>query len=305
MNRLTEQLAGLGYQAGWQLVRHLPESVASGLFEAGADRAARRNKAGARQLRRNLARVVPQAGEAELDELTRDALRSYARYWCEAFRLPAVNVDTLLSKVELAGREYLDAALAEGNGAVVALPHTGNFDVVGVWAVRQYGGFSTVAQRLRPESLYRRFVAYRESLGFEILPLTGGDTSTGRTLLARLRANKIVCLVSERDISDTGVPVTFFGEQTTMPAGPARLAAVTGAALLPLGAWFTDTGWGFRIHPPIRVSGRAGVAAATQALADVFAGDIAAHPADWHLMQPLWPADLPASAAPPVLAAQE
>lgn len=305
MISLTEQLAGLGYRAGWQLLRYLPESVARGLFEAGADRAARRNKTGARQLRRNLARVVPQAGEAELDELTRDALRSYARYWCEAFRLPIVPVDELLAGVEIAGREYLDAALAEGNGAVVALPHTGNFDVVGVWAVHHYGGLTTVAQRLRPESLYRRFAAYRESLGFEILPLTGGETSTPRTLLARLRANKIICLVSERDITDTGVPVTFFGEETTMPAGPARLASVTGAALLPLGAWFTDTGWGYRIHPPIRVSGRAGVAAATQALADVFAGDIAAHPVDWHLMQPLWPADLPAPAGSPVLAAQE
>ena len=299
MSSLTEQLAGLGYQAGWQLVRHLPESVARGLFESGADRAARRNKAGTQQLRRNLARVVPKAGPDELDELTRDALRSYARYWCEAFRLPAMTIDTLLPDIDIAGTEYLDAALAEGNGAVVALPHTGNFDVVGVWAVHRYGRLTTVAQRLRPESLYRRFAAYRESLGFEILPLTGGETSTARTLLARLRANGIVCLVSERDITETGVPVTFFGEHTTMPAGPARLAAATGAALLPVGAWFTDTGWGFRIHPPVRVSGRAGVAAATQALADVFAGDIAAHPADWHLMQPLWPADLPASAAQP------
>ena len=303
MSSLTEQLTGLGYQAGWQLLRYVPEQVARGLFEAGADRAARRNKAGTRQLRRNLARVVPKAGEAELDELIRDALRSYARYWCEAFRLPAMDISTLLPNIEIAGREYLDAALAEGNGAVVALPHTGNFDVVGVWAVHHYDGLTTVAQRLRPESLYRRFVAYRESLGMEILPLTGGESSTARTLLARLRANRIVCLVSERDITETGVPVTFFGEQTSMPAGPARLAAATGAALLPLGAWFTDTGWGYRIHPPIRLTGRAGVGAATQALADVFAGDIAAHPADWHLMQPLWPADL--SERSPVLATQE
>ncbi|HEX3779346.1 MAG TPA: phosphatidylinositol mannoside acyltransferase [Pseudonocardiaceae bacterium] len=305
MSRLTEALSGVGYRAAWKVVRLLPESVARGLFEAGADRAARRNKAGTQQLRRNLARVMPRADDAELDELTRQALRSYARYWCEAFRLPAMDLDALFTSVDpmVTGQENLDAALAEGNGAIVALPHCGNFDVSGVWTVRHCGQFTTVAQRLKPESLFRRFTEYRESLGIEILPLTGGERSTARILIDRLRANRVICLVSDRDITDNGVPVTFFGEQTTMPAGPARLSAVTGAALLPVGSWFTDDGWGFRIHPPIRVSGRAGVAAATQALADVFAGDIAAHPTDWHMMQPLWPADLPGAQAP-VLAAR-
>jgi phosphatidylinositol dimannoside acyltransferase len=290
----TGRVADLGFGAGWHVVRLMPATMAGALFRAGADRAARRDGPDARQLRRNLARVVPQAGDDELDELVRDGLRSYARYWCETFRLPAMDLDAMNRRVDpcIHGRENLDAAIAAGTGAIVALPHAGNFDVAGLWTARRYGGFTTVVERLRPESLYRRFQAYRESLGFEILPLTGGERHPFVVLSQRLRANKVICLVSDRDLTATGIPVMFFGEQATMPGGPAMLAARTGAALLPVGSWFTDDGWGFRIHPPIRVPGKESVAAATQALADVFAGDIAARPADWHMTQKLWRADI-------------
>ncbi|WP_116048867.1 phosphatidylinositol mannoside acyltransferase [Amycolatopsis palatopharyngis] len=295
MSGLGHRIGDAGYAAGWRLVRMLPAPVATAAFSLGADLAARRDGAGVRQLRRNLARVVPQADRAELDELTRRALRSYARYWQEAFRLPAMDPAGIVAGVQqgISGVENLDAALAEGNGAVVALPHSGNWDAAGMWLVDHSGTFTTVVERLEPESLYQRFVAFRESLGFEILPASGGAASF-RTLLRRLRENRVVCLVSDRDLSGAGLPVTFFGEPTRMPAGPARLAASTGAALLPVGSWFTDDGWGIRIHPRIRVNAREEVPAATQALADVLAGDIAAHPADWHMVQRLWLADLPA-----------
>ncbi|MBB5804203.1 KDO2-lipid IV(A) lauroyltransferase [Saccharothrix ecbatanensis] len=290
-------LADLGYAAGWRLVRLLPESWARPLFDLVADRAARRGGDGVRQLRANLRRVVPQAGEAELDELVRLALRSYARYWREAFRLPSLDLKAAYAECDrtMTGVENLDAALAEGRGAVIALPHCGNWDMAGVWLVGHCGTFTTVAERLKPESLYRRFIAFRESLGFEVVPLTGGDRNPAIVLTERLRANKVVCLLADRDLTAGGVPVTFFGERTLMPAGPAHLAATTGAALIPAGLWFTEDGWVIRLHPPIRVQGTAGVPAATQQLADVFAADIAAHPTDWHMMQQLWLADLPES----------
>jgi len=286
---LAGRLVDAGYAAGWRLVPKLPTKAAGVAFWAAADLVARRGGGSATQLRANLRRVVPQAGEAELDELTRRAMHSYARYWHEAFRLPSTERAAVLANVDITGVEYLEAALAEGNGAVVALPHSGNWDVAGLWAVDHLGDFTTVVERLEPESLYRRFVEYRESLGFEVVPADGSVSF--RLLLQRLRENKVVCLVGDRDLNNTGVPVTFFDEQARFPAGPARLAASTGAALLPLGSWFTDEGWGLRIHPPVRVANRSEAAAATQALADVFSGDIAAHPTDWHMLQPFWPAD--------------
>ncbi|MFE2751813.1 phosphatidylinositol mannoside acyltransferase [Actinosynnema sp. NPDC059335] len=294
---VRERLVDLGYAAGWRLVRLLPERAAEALFDLGADRAARRGGGGVSRLRANLRRVVPRAGEAELDELVRLAVRSYARYWREAFRLPSMDLDQVYAELDrtLSGAENLDAALAEGRGAVVALPHCGNWDMAGVWLVRHCGTFTTVAERLKPESVYRRFIAFREGLGFEVVPLTGGDRNPAVVLAERLRANQVVCLLADRDLTAGGVPVTFFGERTLMPAGPAHLAATTGAALIPAGLWFTEDGWGIRMHPPIRVAGTAGVAAATQQVADVFAADIAAHPTDWHMMQRLWLADLPES----------
>ncbi|SFQ52021.1 KDO2-lipid IV(A) lauroyltransferase [Amycolatopsis arida] len=294
MSGMGQRFTALGYAAGWRLARILPAGLADGVFALGADMLARREGAAVRQLRRNLARVVPQAGRTELDELTRRALRSYARYWQEMFRLPAMDRQAVVRGVDqgITGVENLNAALAEGNGAVLALPHSGNWDAAGVWLVNHLGTFTTVVERLRPESLYQRFVAFRESLGFEILPADGGAVAF-RTLIRRLRENKVVCLVSDRDLTASGLPVTFFGEETRMPAGPARLAASTGAALLPVGSWFTDDGWGIRIHPRIRVNAREEVRAATQALADVLAGDIATHPADWHMVQKFWLSDLP------------
>lgn len=296
--RPAERAVDLGYAAGWRLVRGLPTPVARGLFDAGADLAARRGGPGIARLRANYARVRPDLGAAQLDELTRAGVRSYARYWREAFRLPSMDLKELAERVDPAvhGREHLDAALARGRGAVVALTHSGNWDVVGAWAVQRYGGFVTVAERLRPEALFQRFVDYRESLGFEILPMTGGEAPV-RGLLRALRAGRIVCLVADRDLSHRGVPVDLFSHRAAMPPGPASLAASTGAALLPLGCWFTRPGedddgregWGFRIHPPVEVPGRADVPAATQAVADAFAAEIAAHTQDWHMLQRIWP----------------
>src|ERR1700756_3052816 len=149
------------------------------------------------------------------------------------------------------GQDHVDAALAAGRGVVMALPHSGNWDIAGVWLAQTYGTFATVGEGLEPESLYRRFIAYREGLGFEVLPLSGGERPPFEVLCERLRDNRAVCLMAERDLSRRGVEVDSFGEATRMPAGPAKLAVETGAALLPVHCWFEDTGWGVSIHPPV------------------------------------------------------
>lgn len=295
MTDVAERLQDTAYAAGWGLVRALPESLARTVFRFGADFAVKRGGPGVVQLRRNYARVVPQAGPEELDELVRAGVRSYARFWKETFRIAGMDHRAIYRQVDerMVGKQLVDAGLERGKGVILALPHTGNFDVSGIWLVGHSGQFTTVNERLRPESLYRRFVAYRESLGFEILPTSGGDVGPYRLLMERLRENKVVCLLGDRDLSKRGVPVDFFGERTRMPAGPARLAASTGAQLLIVDNQFVGDGWSLRVHSPIPVHGRDDVPAATQRIADAFAADIAAKPADWHMMQKLWLADLP------------
>jgi KDO2-lipid IV(A) lauroyltransferase len=276
------------------VVKALPEGLAERAFRAAADAATVRNGASTQQLRKNLRRVVgPTVSELRMDALVGDALRSYARYWRETFRLPRMDKRAVAANTDAGttGAEHIDAALDAGRGYILALPHIGNWDVAGIWLISRYDKpFTTVAERLKPDSLFDQFVAYRESLGFEVLALTGGERPPTEVLAERLRAGGGVCLLADRDLSRNGVEVSFFGAAARMPAGPAFLAAVS--------MWFTPDGWAQRINPAIDIPGdgklRDRVAAGTQALADVFAIDIADHPADWHMLQKLWLADLAA-----------
>ncbi len=301
---LRSQAVYLAYATGWAIVRRMPERLAYVLFRAGADLAVRRDGKGVRQLRANLRRVRPEADEVELSMLARDGMRSYLRYWCESFRLPVTPPSTVLARTVLHGEEHLVAGATSGRGVVVGLPHMGNWDQAGAWAVARGIPFTTVAERLEPERLFDRFLAYREGLGMEVIPLTGGENPFP-VLVSRLRAGGAVFLVADRDLTAAGIPVTLFGEPTRMPAGPAALARATGADLLAATTWYDGDELHVEISAPIPVGvspGREGraeaVAVATQVMADVFAASIAAHPADWHMLARLWLADLDPERAP-------
>ena len=112
--------------------------------------------------------------------------RSYARYWQEAFRLPAMDhpADRRRHRARR-GAENLAAGerRRRGRGVILALPHSGNWDAAAIWFTSWLGApFMTVAERLKPESLYRRFLEYRESLGMRVVPLTGGKRPAGTLL---------------------------------------------------------------------------------------------------------------------------
>jgi phosphatidylinositol dimannoside acyltransferase len=282
---LTGRATDAAYAAGWAVVRTLPEPAAAALFAAGADLAAVRGGPAVDRLRTNLARVAP---DRDLDALTRDALRSYARYWREVFRLPVTSAERIESGMRCVEEDRLFGAVAAGRGVVFALPHTGNWDHAGAWLAGRGVRFTTVAERLRPESLYDRFVAFRSSLGMEVLPLTGGRPPF-ETLVDRLEAGGALCLLADRDLSTRGVDVEFFGAATRMPAGPASLALRTGAALVPVTLSFRPDGWEAAVHPEVPASD---VATMTQVMADAFARGIAAAPQDWHMLQRLWLEDL-------------
>ncbi|WP_327664283.1 MULTISPECIES: phosphatidylinositol mannoside acyltransferase [unclassified Streptomyces] len=291
-DRITDALYGLG----WATVKKLPEPVAQRLGRTIADAAWKKRGKGVRQLEANLARVVPDATPERLQQLSKKNMRSYLRYWMESFRLPAWSKERIREGVSIKDIDYLTEGLDSGKGVVLALPHMGNYDLAGAWVTTKLDTpFTTVAERLKPETLYDRFVAYREGLGMEVLPHTGG--AAFGTLARRLRAGGLVCLVADRDLSSSGVEVKFFGETTRMPAGPAMLAQQTGALLLPVTLWYDDSPiMRGRVHPPVDVP-ETGTRAEktsvmTQALADAFATGIADHPEDWHMLQRLWLADL-------------
>ncbi|MEV0259201.1 phosphatidylinositol mannoside acyltransferase [Streptomyces sp. NPDC050732] len=291
-DRLTDALYGLG----WSTVKRLPEPAAQRLGRTIADTVWKRRGKGVLRLESNLARVVPDASPQRLAELSKAGMRSYLRYWMESFRLPSWSRDRIVEGLDVKDVHHLTDGLAAGKGVVLALPHLGNWDLAGAWVTTKLETpFTTVAERLKPETLYDRFVAYRESLGMEVLPHTGG--AAFGTLARRLRAGGLVCLVADRDLSSSGVEVKFFGDTARMPAGPALLAQQTGALLLPVTLWYDDSPvMKGRVHPPVDVPETGNrvekTSAMTQALADAFATGIADHPEDWHMLQRLWLADL-------------
>ncbi|MFD8893857.1 phosphatidylinositol mannoside acyltransferase [Streptomyces sp. NPDC059566] len=296
MGALQDKLVDGLYGLGWAGVKKLPEPAAVALGRRIADFAWKRRGKSVLRLESNLARVVPDAGPERLRELSQAGMRSYMRYWMESFRLPTMDPKRFSTEVEFQDEHLLREALATGRGVIVALPHLANWDLAGAWAIGHIGvPFTTVAERLKPESLYDRFVAYRESLGMEVLPHSGG--AAFGTLARRLRSGGLVCLVADRDLSASGVEVDFFGSTARMPAGPALLAQQTGAVLLPATLHYGDTPTMYgRIHPEVEVpetgTRTEKTTAMTQAVADAFAWGIAQHPQDWHMLQRLWLDDL-------------
>lgn len=301
---MSDRLRLWGYSAGLRLVRWLPERGAYLLFSVIAQITWLSQTTGARQFEANLARVVPGASGMRLKLLTRKGLHSYMRYYCDVFRLTDWPADRILATCRAEGDESVRAALAEGRGVVAALSHSGNWDHAGAWSTLALAPVTTVAERLRPEEIYQRFLAVRQQLGMEILPLSGSTDSVFGQLVRRLRKGGLVPLLADRDLTATGVPVRLFGETARMAAGPASLALLTGAALHPVSIHYerlpagSPARWGIVVHfhpeVPVPATGSRAerIAAMTQACADALAAGIAAHPQDWHMLQRVFVDDL-------------
>ena len=281
----SDQATTFGYLSGWRLVRLLPERQAQAVFRALADQIYRRGGKSIDRLRANLRVVRPELSEAELDALTHEAVRSYLRYWCESFRLPAWPIEDVVRRTRTVGEHHLRDALSRGGGAVVPLPHMANWDWAGAWACAELSPLCTVAERLKPERLYDEFVAYRRTLGMEILPLTGGDATLPK-LEEWLRGGGLVCLLADRDLSRTSVEVQLCGHAARMPRGPAVLARRTGAPLVPATLHYVGDEMTIHFHPPVpHADGDQGIVAMMQGVADAFTAGISEHPQDWHMMQ--------------------
>ncbi len=292
--RASDAATEWAFATGWRIVRALPERAAYRAFDRAADALWRRGGSGIQQLERNLGRVLPEASSDEIHEQARLSMRSYLRYWCDTFRLPTWSPERVSETFTLQRVEFMDTAVASGSGALMVVNHSGNWDHGGAWACLRYGGLTTVAERLRPEGLYQRFLDYRESLGMEILPT--GEPGLIRTLSRRLREGRLVPLMGDRDISRNGVVVDLLGEPASFPAGPAALSIITGAPVHPVTLWYEHghaTGY---VHDAVPVpSGRPQdeqIQAVTQGIADAFGEGIRQNPIDWHMMQAVWLADL-------------
>ncbi len=285
-----------GYGAGWMLSRRLPEPVVAGAFDQIGSLATRRDGHGVQQLRRNLARARPELDPGALDDLTATAMKSYLRYWREAFRLPEWSRAEIERRMVATHERRMFDPLEAGQGVVAVLGHFGNWDHAGAWVTGRGFHVTTVAERLKPESLFDQFVEYRESLGMTVLPLTAGPDTTD-ALQACLRDGGLVALLADRDLTSSGVDVDLLGETARMPIGPALLAIRTDAVLLPVISWYDDEGSGhthLEFQRPLTSTAtglRDRLSDLTQQWATVVGQAAQEHAKDWHMLQPIWNAD--------------
>lgn len=254
-----------------------------------------------RIVRRNLRRATDGALDGiALERAVSDTFASYGRYWLELFRLPRDARGSVEDRVTSVGWEHVEAGLAAGNGVILALPHLGGFDFAAAWLAGRGAAPTVVVEPVEPPELFEWFADVRRAIGMEVIAL-GPDAASA--VLRALRENRVVCLLSDRDLAGDGVPVEFFGEETTLPAGPATLAFRTGATLLPAAVYFRPHGHHFiRLGPPLAVVRegrlREDVTRVMQDLAHRFEESVRMAPEQWHVMQPNWPSDHAESSTP-------
>ncbi len=285
---MKDSLVALAYFAGWRLVRTLPESTAYRLFSLIGRRTVKANGKSVQRLRFNLSRVKPELSESDLENLVASSFDSYMRYWCDTFRIQDWSIERIQRSVTLNNGHLLIDAVKSGRGVVVALPHSGNWDHAGAYFCSIGIPLVTVAERLKPEALFKKFLQYRNSMGFEVLSL---DSRSFVTLLKRAREKRLIALVADRDLSRSGVDVNFFGYPSRMPAGPALLAVKTGIPLVVAHVSYSDAGIHIdfsEVHVPTEGDESERVTKIVQSCADLFAKGIAQHPEDWHMLQRIW-----------------
>jgi phosphatidylinositol dimannoside acyltransferase len=282
------------YRSAFAIAQILPSAVIDVLAPGVAGLAALRPGDQRAMVERHQRRVDPSLAGAELQRRVREVFRSYGRYYGESFRLPTIGADELDRGLTCDGYEHVEESLARGVGPLLVLPHLGSWEWCAYWLTRvQKVPVTAVVERLEPPALFDWFVAFRERIGMEIVPL-GPDA--GRSIVSAIKQAHVIALLCDRDIGGGGTEVTFFGDRTTLPSGPAVLALRTGAPLIPTGVY--DQGGGHHhavLRPPIPVerggSFRDDVARITQAMADELEGLIRRAPQQWHLLQPNWPSD--------------
>ena len=277
------------YLFAWKLIALLPEISAYKLADYVSDRIYKKNGKGIKRLRGNYGRVMPEYSPQKLEELTKLGMRSYLRYWFDTFRLSKWSKNRIISTTQVIRENLLRDPIQSKQGCIVALPHAGNWDHAAAYFCSTGITLTAVVEKLKPEAIFKKFLAYRESIGIEAI---SHKEKTIPILTERLQAGKLIALVADRDMSRNGIVVNFFGKTSKMPSGPAILAIKTGAPLITAYVRYTPGGieiiFDETLKPTNSGSEEEQIKIITQSMADNFAKRIKENPVDWHMLQRIW-----------------
>ena len=293
-NRIADAATVGAYRFGSLAARMMPGFVAQATASSLGFGVSFASPARRKMIERHLRRVNPGLKGAAMRVAVQQAFDSYARYYMESFRLPALSKKAVARNFTVDSFHHVTDALEQGKGCIFALPHMGGWEWAGRWMTDRGFKMTVVVEALEPPELFEWFSNLRQELGMTVIPTGAG---AGAAVVKALKDNEIVCLLSDRDIERHGVDVEFFGERTTLPAGPATLGLRIGTPVLPVGVYYNqlDNGHHAIVRPPLpmtRLGGlREDVARITQLLAYELEFLIRRAPEQWHLFQPNWPSD--------------
>jgi KDO2-lipid IV(A) lauroyltransferase len=277
------------YLFAWKVIGILPEKTAYQLANFVSDQILRKNGKGIQRLRSNYKRVVPSISNSALEALTKEGMRSYLRYWFDTFRLNKWSKSRIIETTFVVRENLLRDPIETKKGCIIALPHAGNWDHAAAYFCSTGIPITAVVERLKPEAIFKKFLAYRQSIGIEAI---SHREKTIPILMERLNQGKLVALVADRDMSRYGIEVNFLGGIAKMPAGPAILAIKSGSPLVTAYIRYLDKGievtFDETIQLPISGSEEEQIRIVTQSMADNFAKRIQDSPVDWHMLQRIW-----------------
>ena len=277
------------YLFAWKVIGILPEKTAYQLANFVSDQILRKNGKGIQRLRINYKRVVPSISNSALEALTKEGMRSYLRYWFDTFRLNKWSKSRIIETTFVVRENLLRDPIETKKGCIIALPHAGNWDHAAAYFCSTGIPITAVVERLKPEAIFKKFLAYRQSIGIEAI---SHREKTIPILMERLNQGKLVALVADRDMSRNGIEVNFLGGIAKMPAGPAILAIKSGSPLVTAYIRYLDEGieitFDETIQLPISGSEEEQIRIVTQSMADNFAKRIQDSPVDWHMLQRIW-----------------
>jgi KDO2-lipid IV(A) lauroyltransferase len=277
------------YLFAWKLIAVLPEKLAYKFANYVSDQIYNKNGKGVKRLRSNYGRVMPEYPDQKLEELTKMGMRSYLRYWFDTFRLSKWSKKRIISTTQVIRENLLRDPIQSKRGCIVALPHAGNWDHAAAYFCSTGITLTAVVEKLKPEAIFKKFLAYRESIGIEAI---SHKEKTIPILTQRLQEGKLIALVADRDMSRNGIEVNFFGRTSKMPSGPAILAIKTGSPLITAYVRYTFGGIEIIFDEIVMPAGSATeeeqIKLITQSIADNFAKRIKEYPVDWHMLQRIW-----------------
>ena len=293
--KLSTRLTTVGFWLGWNLLWLFPKSFVAWAFNQASDYCWRKRIKGVRQLEANLSRVLDSSPQDEkIRDLSRQAMRAYMRYYYETFLIARWSKGKINARVRAENVEPVIEALKSG-GVILTLPHSGNWDLAGAWAALNLGKVASVAERLEPEMIFKKFLLIRSKLGMNIFPLTG-EAGVYEFLRSQIRAGSLVPLLGDRDVAKNGMGNTFFGHRASLPIGAAVLALDTQRPLFTCSTWYDGDQlvitFDEQVPMPTEIAnGRERLRQAQQISAELatrFESHIKAHSADWHMLQAVW-----------------